>query len=103
MERLETAAISHGYELWSRVGIAHLEVLALPTTLTPGTPEALIDSFKELGQGLPLPPSRARLARLRDQKSVRLSKRNEAGQVSYFIDGAPPFELVFKTDVPRAT
>lgn len=95
MERLQNAASAHGYELWCRIEPLRLEVLAVPTATQHGTPEQLIDAFKELGQtGLPGHPNSIR-ARMRDHSSVRRERRPEAGHTSFVIDSVPPFELVF--------
>lgn len=93
MDSLQDAASAHGYELWTREGVG-LEVLAIPTAASHGTPQALADTFSELSKGLPRHPGR------KPPKKARLTPKHgprspEVGSYSFLLDTHPPIELVF--------
>jgi hypothetical protein len=93
--RLEDAAAAHGFELWFKNTPPRVVVLAVPAGPSHGKPEALFETFKEMGHpGLPQHPGH-RAKRLRQDHSVSQAARAPAGQTSFLIDSVPPIELVF--------
>lgn len=94
MRRLRPVADAHGYELWTREGPGHAQVLAIPSAASHGTPEAFVALFAQQGLGPVKPPAPGRPPR-RGQIPRRSTRNPEAGHISYILDGPPPVELIF--------
>lgn len=96
-QRLERAALAHGYELWFRDELnGEHHVLAVPLGPSHGTPEQVAASFRETGLPLPAPPNRARALQRMD-RSFNEARIHPKGKRAWRITvpGQMPIELFF--------
>lgn len=106
-DRLRAVAQAHGYTLWTRAeGELEIEMLAIPSGPSHGTPQALMEACVGIHRGAPRPPvdpRRVRPQKPRPNPSMhRAARSNDDGMTTYRLNGtAPPVLLTFIDKLSR--